>query len=91
MKKQETQTISHTLCEYIKNTYQAKGAFVQGITIHEARSERDTAYIFTRTHALALRAFTLHAVVVFLLLGDGASSSDGPREAPQSACPVQYL
>lgn len=64
---------------------------MQGITIHEACSERDTAYIFAGMHALALRAFTLHAVVVFLLLGDGASSSDGPREAPQSASPVQYL
>lgn len=78
-------------CEYTKNTYQANRAFMQGITIHEACSERDTAYIFASMHTLALRAFTLHAVVVFLLLGNGASSSDGPREAPQSAGPVQYL
>lgn len=77
--------------EYIKNTYQANRAFMQAITIHEACSERDTAYIFTSIHTRALRAFTLHAVVVFLLLGDGASSSDGPREASQSAHPVQYL
>lgn len=30
-------------------------------------------------HALTRWAFTLQAVVVFLLLGDGASSSDGPH------------
>lgn len=78
-------------CKYTKDTYQANRAFMQGITIHEAYSERDTAYIFASMHTLALRAFTLHAVVVFLLLGDGGSSSDGPREAPQSARLVQYL
>lgn len=64
---------------------------MQGITIHEACSERDTAYMLASMHTLALWAFTLQAVVVFLLLGDVASSSDGPREDPQSAGLVQYL
>lgn len=95
VREQEIQTISHTLhicfCQYTKNTYQANRAFMQGITIHEACTERDTAYMLASMHTLALWAFTLQAVVVFLLLGDGASSSDGPREAPQSASPVQYL
>lgn len=43
VREQETQTISHTLhicfCQDTKNTYQANRAFMQGITIHEARSE----------------------------------------------------
>lgn len=95
VREQETQTISHTLhicfCQYTKNTYQANRAFMQGITIHEACSERDTAHMLASMRTLALRAFTLRAVVVFLLLGGGASSSDGPREDPQSAGPVQYL
>lgn len=40
-------------------------------------------------HTLTLRAFTLRAVVVFLLLGDGASSSDGPHLPRVPA--LQYL
>lgn len=89
--KQSHTPFTFCFCQYTKNIYQANRAFIQGITSHEACSERDTTYIFASMHTLALRAFTLHAVVVFLLLGDGASSSDGPREAPQSARPVQYL
>ncbi len=50
---------------------------MQGITIHEACSERDTAYMLASMRTLALWAFTLQAVVVFLPLGAGASSSDG--------------
>lgn len=64
---------------------------MQGITIHEACSERDTTYMLAAMHMLPLGAFTLQAVVVFLPLGDGASSSDGSTEAPPSAAPVQYL
>ena len=49
VREQEIQTISHTLhmrfCQYTKNTYRANRAFMQSITIHEACSERDTAYI----------------------------------------------
>lgn len=81
VREQEIQAISHTLHmrfrQYTKNTYQANRAFMQGITIHEAGSERDTAYMLASMRTLALRAFTLQAVVVFLLLGAGASSSGG--------------
>lgn len=80
---QETQTISHTLhmrfCQHIKNIYQANRAFMQGITIHEAYSERDTDYMLASVRVLALWAFTRRIVVMFLLLGTGASTSDGPR------------
>lgn len=63
---------------------------MQGITIHEARGERDTDYMLASMRTLALWAFTLQAVVVFLPLGTGASSSDGPGWVPQCAGPVQY-
>lgn len=56
---------------------------MQGITIHEAYSKRDTAYIFASMHTLALRAFTLHAVVVFLLLGDGVPALMVPERLPR--------
>ena len=83
VREQEIQTISHTLhmrfCQYTKNTYRANRAFMQSITIHEACSERDTAYILASMRTPAFWAFTLQAVVVFLLLGAGASISDGPR------------
>lgn len=95
VRDQEIQTISHTIhiCfyQYTKNTYQASRAFMQGITIHEACNERDTACMLASMHTFALWAFTLQAVVVFPPLGDGASSSDGPGEAPQCPGPVQYL
>lgn len=58
VREQEIQTISHTLhicfCQYTKNTYQANRAFMQGITIHEPCSERDTAYMLASMHTLAL-------------------------------------
>lgn len=58
VREQEIQTISHTLhlCfyQYTKNTYQANRAFMQGITIHEACNERDTAYMLASMHTLAL-------------------------------------
>lgn len=41
-------------------------------------SERETACMLVRMHVVSLRAFTLQAVLVFLLLGAEASSTDGP-------------
>lgn len=41
-------------CQYTKNTYQANRAFMQGITIHEACSERDTAFMLASMRTLAL-------------------------------------
>lgn len=37
-----------------KNTYWANRAVMQGITIHEACSERDTAYMLASMRTLAL-------------------------------------
>lgn len=41
-------------------------------------SERETACMLVRMRVVSLRAFTLQAVLVFLLLGAEASSTDGP-------------
>lgn len=64
---------------------------MHGITIHEACSKRDTAYMLAGVHTLTLQVSTLRAVVVFLLLGAGAFNPAGLRPAPQSASPMQYL
>ena len=57
IQEEEIQTISHTLhmCFSLnsKNTYWANRAFMQGITIHEACSERDTAYMLSSMRTLA--------------------------------------
>lgn len=84
VKKQEIQTFSHTLHMWggfvsTQRTFTRK-------TEHSCRvllfmkhgSEREAACMLVRMRVVSLRAFTLQAVLVFLLLGAEASSTDGP-------------